>query len=440
MNREERDASAWQKSRRLISTAILLVIAIVLIGVGWRLYDARSTSQINKMLSRSPDLVKAAIDSASQDKGIIGEEWLSTLILVGRLEEAHEAGKKVVTAGGKFRQAVVFIKALAKSGRRDEAIEEAQKIENSTDRFWALVSAIEAMAKAGKNEVKPLADKALEAAGKIENGVSRSTTLVDGAEALAKAHRTGEALEVAQRIEDLGYRQRALIKIVEELIKADRTDEALEVARKIDVAGYRFQALRNVIEALFRRGKLDQAKQIENEAREAAMKEGISYTITFGGVAASAKSGRSGEQIEETRGTGNGRSRTEPVISVIKALAQAGKTNEALDTARKIDNAELRSRALTSVVEALAKGTVDQAKNVTDEALRAAKQVARDEGKSEALAIVAKALAKLHLYREARETADLCSSLSNTLDAYTTILREYHIRQNPSLAKLFEER
>jgi hypothetical protein len=48
-------------------------------------------------------------------------------------------------------------------------------------------------------------------------------------------------------------------------------------------------------------------------------------------------------------------------------------------------------------------------------------------------------LAKLHHYRLARETADLCTSPGNKLAAYTAILREYLIKRNPDLGKLFEE-
>jgi retron-type reverse transcriptase len=81
----------------------------------------------------------------------------------------------------------------------------------------------------------------------------------------------------------------------------------------------------------------------------------------------------------------------------------------------------------------------DKAKSILNEAQRAAQQATRDSEKSTRLAAVAIGLAKLHQFDLARDIADLCASSNHKLAVYTTILREYLIKQNPSLEKLFDE-
>jgi hypothetical protein len=124
----------------------------------------------------------------------------------------------------------------------------------------------------------------------------------------------------------------------------------------------------------------------------------------------------------------------------VEALAKAGKTDEAFEAARKIEGAEYRSQAMASVAEAMIKNReAGKANSALNEMQRAAQQATKASERSTQLAAVAIGLAKLHQYRLARETADLCASPSNKLAAYTAILRENLIKQNPDLEKLFEE-
>ena len=132
--------------------------------------------------------------------------------------------------------------------------------------------------------------------------------------------------------------------------------------------------------------------------------------------------------------------RSRAMVNTVEALAKAGKTDEAFEAARTIDGADYRSRAMASVAEAMIKNReAGKAKSALCEAQRAAQQTTKASERSTRLAAVAIGLAKLHHYRLARETADLCTSPGNKLAAYTAILREYLIKRNPNLEKLFEE-
>jgi len=81
----------------------------------------------------------------------------------------------------------------------------------------------------------------------------------------------------------------------------------------------------------------------------------------------------------------------------------------------------------------------DKAKSILNEAQRAAQQATKSSEKSTRLSAVAIGLAKLHQYYLARDIADLCTSSNHRLAAYNAIVREYLIKQNPSLEKLFDE-
>jgi hypothetical protein len=157
-------------------------------------------------------------------------------------------------------------------------------------------------------------------------------------------------------------------------------------------------------------------------------------------VGALAKAGKTDEAFEAARKIVYGDYRSQAMVNTVESLAKAGKTDEAFEAARKIDGADYRSQAMASVAEAMIKNReAGKAESALNEAQRAAQQATRASERSTRLAAVAIGLAKLHHYRLARETADLCTSQGNKLAAYTAILREYLIKRNPNLEKLFEE-
>jgi predicted negative regulator of RcsB-dependent stress response len=194
------------------------------------------------------------------------------------------------------------------------------------------------------------------------------------------------------------------------VVISGKSDGALKAARAIVDANLRSRAIVNIVEALAKTGKTDEALRAANEAFEAARKIVDAYF------------------------------RSQAMVNIVVALANTGKTDEAFEAARKIEGAEYRSQAMASVAEAMIKNReAGKANSALNEAQRAAQQATKASEKSTQLAAVAIGLAKLHHYRLARETADLCTSPGNKLAAYTAILREYLIKRNPDLEKLFEE-
>ena len=187
------------------------------------------------------------------------------------------------------------------------------------------------------------------------------------------------------------------------LVISGESHGALKAARTIVDANLRSRAMVNIVEALAKAGKTDEAFEAARKIVDA------DYS-------------------------------SQAMVNTVEALAKAGKTDEAFEAARKIDGADYRSRAMASVAEAMIKNReAGKAKSALNEAQRAAQQTTKASERSTRLAAVAIGLAKLHHYRLARETADLCTSPGNKLTAYTAILREYLIKRNPNLEKLFEE-
>ena len=194
------------------------------------------------------------------------------------------------------------------------------------------------------------------------------------------------------------------------LVISGKSDGALKAARTIVDANLRSRAMVNIVEALAKADKPDEALRAANEAFEAASKIVDAYFSS------------------------------QAMVNIVGALAKAGKTDEAFEAARKIEGAEYRSQAMASVAGAMIKNReAGKANSALNEAQRAAQQATKASERSTQLAAVAIGLAKLHHYRLARETADLCASPGDKLADYTAILREYLIKQNPDLEKLFEE-
>jgi serine protease Do len=227
------------------------------------------------------------------------------------------------------------------------------------------------------------------------------------------------------------------------LVISGESHVALKAARTIVDAELRSRAMVNIVEALAKAGKADEALRAADEAFEAARKIVDAYfrsQAMVNIVGALAKAGKTDEAFEAARMIVDADYRSQAMVNTVESLAKAGKTDEAFEAARKIMGADYRSRAMASVAEAMIKNReAGKAKSALNEAQRAAQQATKASERSTRLAAVAIGLAKLHHYRLARETANLCTSPSNKLAAYTAILREHLIKRNPSLEKLFEE-
>jgi len=371
----------------------------------------------------------------ADDRSRLMVSAIESLATASMVNEAITVARKIENADDRSKAMASIVKPLVKAGKTDEArlaaneaLEAARQIKEEEFRFIAMTDIAELLAKIGKtNEERQAVIEAFEAARQFGPEYTRSMAIAGIVGPLAKIGKTDEALEAARQIKDAVFHFKAMARIVEPLAKAGKTDEALlaanevlEAARQIENADDRFQAMARIIEPLAKAGKTDEARQAVIETLNAARQI--------------AKAPQFDPQF------GNAQARSRLIASAIEPLAKAGKADEALEAARLIEDAGFRSQAMVIVAEVMIKNRQGvRAKSVLDEAERAAQQSTHDETKSAILADIAKGLAKLHLYKLAREMANLCTSSSDKLAAYTAILREYHIRHHPDQAKLFEE-
>jgi hypothetical protein len=152
------------------------------------------------------------------------------------------------------------------------------------------------------------------------------------------------------------------------------------------------------------------------------------------------KDGRVTEALTVAREIKDSRFRMEALSVVASALAKVGLTLEALTITHEIEEAYHRAHALLAVADSwLGKGKAEDAWNLLEEVRGAISKVFNDHERSKAMRHLAIILARLHSYRAARETAEQCSRSEDRLDAYTAVIREYHIERDPSLAQLFAE-
>jgi tetratricopeptide (TPR) repeat protein len=445
-----RSESAERPPKHRIAAAAAIVIVIALAAFGWKLWDNRPQSQINKILAQSPSVVKAAAANsffASFDSTI--SAWLSALVLTGRSDDALDAARMIEDVGSRSLALAGIVEALAKAGKTEEmklaateALNAARMIGRADSRSQALASAVEALTKAGKTEeMKLAATEALDAARKIESAYSRSEALVSVVEALAKAGKTEEvklaateALNAARMIEPADSRSQALAKTIEALAKAGKTEEAIAATRMIEGAYSRSQALASAVEALAKAGKTEEMRVVAKEAIDAArMTEDVGYrSRTLASVAeALAKAGKTEEAIAAARKIEGAYSRSRALASAVEALAKAGKTEamrlaatEALDAARMTEDAYSRSEALVSVADALSKA------GKTDEAIEAARMIERADSRTLALASIVQALAK------AGKTEEMKLAATEAFNAARMIEDVFY--RSPALAGIVE--
>jgi hypothetical protein len=81
--------------------------------------------------------------------------------------------------------------------------------------------------------------------------------------------------------------------------------------------------------------------------------------------------------------------------------------------------------------------TIDEllALEKVDDAITKAKRMAGEDKRNDLFVSISEHLAKKHNYRQARITANLCTNPLLRLEAYTQILTEFAIQQNPALPK-----
>jgi hypothetical protein len=145
--------------------------------------------------------------------------------------------------------------------------------------------------------------------------------------------------------------------------------------------------------------------------------------------------------------------RRRALAAVADALKRAGNTDEARKVALEAlaenrdarepgnDGAlSLRAHVFAILMAAASNGAISrESQKAGNEALASAGIIADDRDRSRAFANVAEAFARAHSYRQARLTAERCTSSEDKLSSFAAILREYTIQHHPESAKAFAE-
>jgi len=358
-----------RRKNLIVGTVLLFVLASG--GTGWKLWDDRPQSQINKILAASPDAVKAisavmtSSKSASPQADIIAkdpatyrysviDEWLRTLVLTGHSKDALEAALTIERTDARLHAVTEIMEQLTEGG----AIR--HYIDHWGHPSWETVpDKAEGSAKAGAGDEAKLAvavhaaNEITETARKIAGAYSRFQVLLSVVDALGKAGKSSEAKVVAH--------------------------EALEAGRKIEDADSRTWALAKLIETLPMAGQNEETTQIAAEALEAArnIKDKDSHFKALARLGeALAAACKSSEAVETASKIEDESSRSSALVGIVDGLVKAGRYGDARNAARQIKAAGERTKSLVSIVETLVKaGKSEEAKQVANEALEAFRQV-----------------------------------------------------------------
>ena len=137
----------------------------------------------------------------------------------------------------------------------------------------------------------------------------------------------------------------------------------------------------------------------------------------------------------------------EPLAFAAVALAESGRLDEARQAAAEafasasnFENVIIRSGALLELVRATRNaGRADEALKFVAISCDKLAAIKNQSFKSDSHRLVAEALALLKQWAAAIETAERCEQQIDRMAAYTAIVREYSISQNPSLAQVFRQ-
>src|SRR5262245_2920205 len=209
------------KRLRHVASRVMFAVFVVLAAVSWEFWDNRDESQISKILSESPQLVRLAATDSEKFGNV--EAWLRTLVYSDMSPWALDVSRMIGKADFRIRAMSSIVKALVIARKVDEAqrvagglLETTHKIEDPYRRSYAVASVVEALAMVGR------ADEALKTARGIGDANIRFGAIVCVVEALAKTGKreaagqvAGEALETARAIGDMDLSSRAKAKVIE---------------------------------------------------------------------------------------------------------------------------------------------------------------------------------------------------------------------------------
>jgi len=439
---------AARRPRQLPTIAAIIVVLAVASITGWWLWIQSDAYQIRIILSESPKLM------TSSDETTV-HEWIGTLAASGRISEALATARRMKTDSqiekdARYRSFVAIDETLIKLGKIEQVFVIAQEASETEERNKSgfvfverypslssrpFIAVAEALAKVGK------VNEAFAAVRKIEinsqpwafSAISEALVIAGKKDEAEKA--ADESLAVAIKIEKVHtgiFEPPGVFKpVAKALTRVDKIDKVLAFAQERHRPYSQVEILMAAVGELVEAEKIDEARKVGDMlisvARKVGMSEEISDTVRSLKFPPLYKSASEAKAISELI------SYFEEPVQNAKELASARKIDEALTVAHKVGSEDVRDHALTAIAETLVNmGDIDKALSV-------AREITKDTTQSRFFAELAKTQSKLKSFRSAREIADLCLLPNDKLIAYTAILREYAVKRNPSLAKLFEK-
>lgn len=345
---------------------------------------------------------------------------------------------------------------LASAGHPDEGLTLAQLIKTPSWKAYAVGGVAQAFGHSGKTNVAgPLAEEALRTAQEVTKQPERDYTFNWVVRALADAGKPSEALGLTAQIQDKTAHDQALMDTAERLAQSGNTAQALGLVREARDPKSQELIYGTILIDLAKAGK-------GQEAADALLRlksEGLSAVNVLGwpldlpGVVEFLAEQKPLDALPLARQGSEPGSRRHMLATVAERLQKTGNSEDARKVALEAlaqsgdnlqagDDRALSSRADDFATIMIVLGNVGmsrEARRAGNEALAIAELIPDDSRKSDAFLTVATAFARIHSYRRARQTAELCTSSDDKLSASAAILREYTLQHHPELASSFSE-
>jgi len=344
-------------------------------------------------------------------------------------------------------------RSLAAAGHPDEGLTLARMTQNPVWRAYALGGVAEALGQAGNTAAAgPLAEEALGVAEGVQREPDRSDSFGWAVRALAEAGKPAEALRVTEGIQGKTSHDQALADTAERLAGSGQTAEALEIPRQARDPKSASVVYGGIVTALAQAGKAQEVAHTLALFRQ----EGI-VAVNMGRFVDRAELVEVLVEKKPLDALALARQVDEPgprrhlLATIAKEFQRRGNLDEARNVALEALAVRVEQRravhdrivyipagdCATLMVVLWKAGMSKQARKAGDEALATAANEGYADAISLSLQVVAEAFARIHAYRQARLTAEQCTSFNEKLEAVTAILREYTIEHHPEAAKLY---
>src|SRR5215475_7970987 len=104
---------------RWMATRAIFAIFVAVAAVSWEFWENRDGSQISKILSQSPQLVR--LTATDDERFGTVEDWLRTLVFADVSSWALEVSRMIGNPDFRARAMASVVEALAMAGKVDEA-------------------------------------------------------------------------------------------------------------------------------------------------------------------------------------------------------------------------------------------------------------------------------------------------------------------------------